>query len=100
MRIYAYFKKLLFLVSEKLFDFSFQIPCCFSVGEFMLVLSKLLFLASNELPRLVLATTYVLVLSKLFSLVRQSLLDILFQAMSCSKQEFFSSLPGILDFAV
>jgi hypothetical protein len=47
----------------------------------MLVLSKLLFLESNKLPRLFLATAYVLVLSKLFCLVRQSLLDILFQAM-------------------
>jgi hypothetical protein len=56
----------------------------------MLVLSKLLFLASKKLPRLFLAATYVLVLSKLFCLVRQILLDILYQAMPCLKQEYFS----------
>jgi hypothetical protein len=82
--------KFFFLVSKTLLDFSFQIPSYFSVGEFMLVLSKLLFLASNKLTSLFLATTYVLVLSKLFCLVRQSSLDILFQAMPCLKQEFFS----------
>jgi hypothetical protein len=67
MRIYACFNlsKLLFLVSEKLLDFSFQIPSCFSVDEFMLVLSKLLFLASNKLPCtsfIINYRTYVLVL--------------------------------------
>jgi hypothetical protein len=62
----------------------------------MLVLSKLLFLESNKLPRLFLATAYVLVLSKLFCLVRQSLLDILFQAIDT--RIFF--LLRNLDFAV
>ena len=56
----------------------------------MLVLSNLFFLASKKLPRLFLATTCILVLSKLFCLVRKGLLDILFQAMSCLKKEFFS----------